>query len=72
MSMIGCYRRVTNEELSQLIGGASVVEFLYPADDQQHGDRELDIDKAWHAIHFLLTDFTLGRRRSARSGGDGR
>jgi hypothetical protein len=57
MSMIGYYRRLTSEELSQLIAGSSVSEFLYPDSDKEPDtSRELDIDKTWHAIHFLLND----------------
>lgn len=57
MSMIGIYRRVTPTELSQLLAAPEQIEeFLYPADDSEPPpDRLLDIDKTWHAIHFLLT-----------------
>ncbi|MFO0811330.1 MAG: YfbM family protein [Gemmataceae bacterium] len=56
MSMIGNYRRVTMQELAALrVNPASVIAFLYPADNAPFpAGRHLDIDKAWHAIHFLL------------------
>ena len=57
MSMIGMYRRVTPTELAYLQAAPDrIQEFLYPADDSEPpADRVLDIDKTWHAIHFLLT-----------------
>ncbi|MBX7104741.1 MAG: YfbM family protein [Gemmataceae bacterium] len=56
MSMIGNYRRITPDELAQLRANpSSIAEFLYPkAGPRPSADRRLDIDKAWHAIHFLL------------------
>ena len=54
MSMIGNYWRITPEELEKLRADPSQVpSFLY--DSPQPGDRYLDVDKSWHAIHFLLT-----------------
>ena len=53
MSMIGNYRRVTREQLAALQADPSAVPgFLY--DDDPPPDLHLDVDKAWHAIHFLL------------------
>lgn len=61
MSMMGYYRRVTSEELSQLIAGSSVFDFLYRDSGQEpDASRELNIDKTWHAIHFLLNDSDWG------------
>ncbi len=56
MSMIGNYRRVTPEQLAALLANpASVITFLYPEDNRRLSpDEHLDVDKAWHAIHFLL------------------
>ena len=57
MSMIGCYRRITYTELTALQQSpGSIRVFLYQKKIPAHqADRELSIDKAWHAIHFLLT-----------------
>jgi hypothetical protein len=66
MSMIAYYRRVTPTELAQLQANPeSVEEFLFPEeavlvvpdglDSLPDDDREIDLDKSWHAIHFLLT-----------------
>lgn len=56
MSMIAHYRRLTMQQLAALQNAPeSIAGFLY-ADDAS-GDSEeqsLDIDKSWHAIHFLL------------------
>ena len=56
MSMIGNYRRVTPKELAALQQRPETIStFLYPANIEAVPiDRSLDIDKAWHAIHFLL------------------
>jgi hypothetical protein len=51
---IRCYlRTLMDEELEALIENPSTVsEFLDNDDEDVEG---LDIDKAWHGIHFLLT-----------------
>lgn len=56
MSMIGEYLRVRPDELARLRASAdSIVDYLYPEDeDDLPPERRLDVDKAWHAIHFLL------------------
>ena len=52
--MIGNYVRVSPARLAELRAEpASVTDFLYP-DDPSPLANHLDIDKAWHAIHFLL------------------
>lgn len=54
MSMIGNYRRITEKELAWLQANPSeIADFLDP-DAAPPADRQLDIDKAWQAIHFLL------------------
>jgi hypothetical protein len=57
MSMIGNYRRVTALELASLQQAPNqIMRFLYPDDSTSiPADRHLDLDKTWHAIHFLLT-----------------
>ncbi len=52
MGMIGHYLRITPTELAALEAAPeTVVAFIYRDDTSE---RHLDIDKAWHAIHFLL------------------
>jgi hypothetical protein len=56
MSMIGNYRQIAPQELAALHADpASVLDFLYPRNGScTPPGRHLDIDKAWHAVHFLL------------------
>ena len=54
MSMIGCVRFATADELARLLAAPRTInDFLDedPAREQLAGD----VDKAWHGIHFLLT-----------------
>jgi hypothetical protein len=56
MSMIGNFIRLPETELDALLSAPdSIMDFLYPDDDSRFAnDRHLDVDKAWHIIHFLL------------------
>ena len=56
VSMIGNYLRVTPALLADLRAKPeSILGFLYPEGGEPHPQgRHLDIDKTWHAIHFLL------------------
>jgi Domain of unknown function (DUF1877) len=57
MGMIGNYLIVTQSALDELYQGSkSVSKFLY--EDNQ--DDVIDIDKAWHGIHFVLTGSQYG------------
>ena len=53
MSMIGNYLMVDGETIQGIISGEiDMFEFLY---NTEHSDDDyLDIDKAWHAIHYIL------------------
>lgn len=54
MSMIGNYRKITTEELSDLINNPDKLsEFLY---SEENYSKNFNIDKAWQAIHFLLNN----------------
>ena len=54
MSMIGNFLRLSPEELAALIADPSSVEsYLYRG--EQERKNSIDIDKAWHGIHYLLT-----------------
>lgn len=51
MGMIGYLKRIPEELLTALLEGSATV------DEQVHGDEAgeaLDLDKAWHGIHYLL------------------
>jgi hypothetical protein len=57
MGMIAMFRRLSDADLSRLRQEPELVE-NYMGEDEQVGFgpfADLDVDKAWHAIHFLLT-----------------
>ena len=54
MSMIGCFTRVTDADLDQVVANPEALEKFVKFDPE--GADFFDIDKAWHGIHFLLTD----------------
>src|SRR5579859_3147894 len=59
MRMIGNLRPASDSEIEQLLGRpADVTRFLYGADAD--GRERVVLDKAWHAIHFMLTGSRLG------------
>ena len=60
MSMIGNFRRISGTKLNALLAEPdTIVEFLEQEGDPDAPESEafadLDVDKSWHAIHFLLT-----------------
>src|ERR1700730_920648 len=57
--MIGNLRPASDSEIEQLLGRpADVTRFLYGADAD--GRERVVLNKAWHAIHFVLTGSRLG------------
>jgi hypothetical protein len=59
MSMIGNFRALPDEDLQALLADPTRVEQLLYASffgggSNGHGD-EIEVDKAWHGLHFLLT-----------------
>lgn len=59
MSMIGNFLQLSSDELAVLIADPSGVEsFIYP-EDEQH-ENNIDVDKAWHGIHYLLAGDSTG------------
>ena len=57
MGMIAMFRRLSDADLSRLREEPELVAD-YLGDDESDGFgpfADLDVDKAWHAIHFLLT-----------------
>lgn len=56
MSMIGNLRAVDDATLQALLASPDTIqEFLYPDDGEDDAAEQNDLDKAWHAIHFILT-----------------
>lgn len=68
--MIGTFRRLPWADAERLLAEPELLaNYLFPDDLEQDEDQpangfgayaELDIDKAWHGIHFLLTQSTWG------------
>ena len=55
MGMVGCFAAVSPETLSQLRGDPEAIEeYLYPNDGEDEPPYYIDVDKAWHGIHYLL------------------
>ena len=56
MGMIGCFASVSTETLDHLRQEPDAIEdFLYPDDGDSEPPNCVDVDKAWHGIHYLLT-----------------
>lgn len=56
VSMTGNYIRISPTQLSEFQGKPdSVVDFIFTRTYDTEDDRQIDIDKTWHGIHFLLT-----------------
>ena len=62
MSMIGCFAKITPSQLQGVIQDPdSVAALVFSADESSSESiEELDLDKAWNLIHFLLTGDTWG------------
>ncbi|MFN3150617.1 YfbM family protein [Bremerella sp.] len=59
MSMIGNFLQLSSDDLATLIADPSgVVDFIYP-DEEERADN-IDIDKAWHGIHYMLSGDAWG------------
>ena len=54
--MIGNFRMSTDDEIRSLLANPDqIAAVLYPEDESgTDATAEFDVDKAWHAIHFLL------------------
>ena len=69
MSMTANYRRISQSELDAFLGDSEFAQrflgFIFGEDDEedfgkfwdelQNSGNYLDIGKAWHGLHFLLT-----------------
>lgn len=56
MGMIGNYYMADEETVRSIQNGAlSVEDLIYDENDDVDEEASLDIDKAWNAIHFVLT-----------------
>ena len=55
MSMIGYFFLATDAELREAESAPGAVDRLIDAADQDRKADLVDVDKAWHCLHFLLT-----------------
>lgn len=56
MGMAQCFVAVSPGTLKHLRDQPeSLSEYLYPDDGDSEPDHYVDVDKAWHGIHYLLT-----------------
>jgi len=56
MGMVGYLVALPESKLAELRANEDLVEeFLFPDDGDSEPENSIDIDKAWHGIHFLLT-----------------
>jgi hypothetical protein len=53
MSMIGVFRLVPDEQIQALLADSGAVEAFLESESEPNDS--LDVDNAWHGIHFLLT-----------------
>jgi hypothetical protein len=58
--MIGNYMRISETKLKELLAHTEQLSgLLYPeGEESARPDEQLDIDKSWHLIHFLLNGHT--------------
>jgi Domain of unknown function (DUF1877) len=56
MGMVVCLVALPPEKLDELKADEDLIEaFLYPDDGESEPENSIDLDKAWHGIHYLLT-----------------
>lgn len=56
MGMVGCFAAVDTETMEKLNADPGLVEeYLYPDEGGGEPPHYIDVDKAWHGIHFMLT-----------------
>lgn len=56
MGMVACFTSLTPEALQELQDEPDLIdEFLNPDDGDSEPPNYIDLDKAWHGIHYLLT-----------------
>jgi hypothetical protein len=59
--MVGCFAAVSPKTLADLQGDPdSLEEYLYPDDGDSEPPNSIDVDKAWHGIHYLLVGTSEG------------
>lgn len=74
MGMVACFAGLDTATIAGLKSDpAAMEEFLYPDDGDSEPANYIDLDKAWHCIHFMLSgsaDSATGPLGWAVLGGD--
>ncbi len=61
MGMVACFAGADVGTISRLKANPEDIEdFLYPDDGESEPEHYMDVDKAWHCIHFMLTGSAEG------------
>lgn len=61
MGMVGCFAAVSPETLHRLRREPDLMdEYLRPDDGESEPPNYVEVDKAWHGIHYLLTGVAEG------------
>ena len=56
MGMAACFAAINPETANRLMSNPDEIEdYIYPNDGDDEPDNYIDVDKAWHGIHFMLT-----------------
>lgn len=61
MGMVACFTSLSPETLQKLREETELIqEYLCPEDEDSEPPNYIDLDKAWHGVHYLLTGLTQG------------
>jgi hypothetical protein len=61
MGMIGCFTSLSPDALERLRDEPDLIEdYLYPDGGDSEPPNYIDLDKAWHGVHYLLTGEAYG------------
>ena len=58
MSMIGNFLAISPDQLTELVNEPALIDSLLYPEGGPDPERHLDIDKSWHAIHYVLNGST--------------
>lgn len=61
MGMVACFTSLSADALQHLQDEPELIEdYLYPDDGEAEPPNYVDLDKAWHGVHYLLTGLADG------------
>ncbi len=68
MGMVGYFTSINREALENLQSDPDQMEnFLFPNDGDDEPENTIDVDKAWHGIHFILSEIAKNGRNELES-----